>query len=540
MLVPVLSGACGFGKVGHLENAATFSPVQFVIDNELARYVRHLIKGVEVTAHTLALEEVRRAGPGGEFMTSAHTLDHFRDEAFYSELFDHLPWDSARAAPDMVDKARARARAEELMDTDPETPHMPTYGSIFNNDINNILYSLDGAVSGPASYVGAVDAILDMRPGVLAQSVGLPEAVLYPSRVATTFDRHLVEVSRDTWPEADGQGAARQRDGLRALFDCGTDPLTLTIQACRRRAIPVVASFRMNAEDFYANTWRLSDFGRAHPEWRIPRRGNLDPAIPQVFEHRLEIFGEVAREYDIDGIELDFRRWYYMVSNPLENHPVLTRMVHQVRAMLDRLARERGGPRLILGTRVGPSLDSDPSPFLFPGISYPDKPTNASCRELGLDVRTWIDEGLLDYVCPSLFLPQLPGLPLTEEFAALTRDRETQLCPTLWPMSSWMHHVLGQERSVSLEAPDHSALALYRHDLCSAALRMYEDGADGISTYNWYAHLRSAGLRSGLNDGEGSCGAGADAVQSCLYPRLGDRRAIREYLAQPSAVPEEA
>jgi len=118
MLMPVLSGACGFGTVGHLENAATLSPVQLVIDNEIARYVRHLVKGVEVTADTLALEEIRRAGPGGEYMTSDHTLDHFRDEAFYSDLFDHLPWDSAQAAPEMVDKARSRA--EELMGRDPE------------------------------------------------------------------------------------------------------------------------------------------------------------------------------------------------------------------------------------------------------------------------------------------------------------------------------------------------------------------------------------------------------------------------------------
>ncbi|MDP2991583.1 MAG: trimethylamine methyltransferase family protein, partial [Kiritimatiellota bacterium] len=40
MLMPVLAGAIGFGTVGHLENALTFSPLQLVIDNEIARYVR--------------------------------------------------------------------------------------------------------------------------------------------------------------------------------------------------------------------------------------------------------------------------------------------------------------------------------------------------------------------------------------------------------------------------------------------------------------------------------------------------------------------
>jgi trimethylamine--corrinoid protein Co-methyltransferase len=118
MLMPILSGACGFGTIGHLENAVTLSPLQMVIDNEIARYVRHLVKGVEVTEDTLAFEEIKRVGPGGEFMTSDHTLAHFREAIFNSPLFDHLPWDSAHAQPDMLQ--RARTIAEELMNKEPE------------------------------------------------------------------------------------------------------------------------------------------------------------------------------------------------------------------------------------------------------------------------------------------------------------------------------------------------------------------------------------------------------------------------------------
>jgi len=53
----------------------------------------------------------------------------------------------------------------------------------------------------------------------------------------------------------------------------------------------------------------------------------------------------------------------------------------------------------VLAQCVGPSLDREPSPFIFPGIYYPFKPLNASCRELGLDVKTWIKDGLVDFVC---------------------------------------------------------------------------------------------------------------------------------------------
>ena len=70
MYVAVMAGAIGFGTVGHLENAVTFSPLQLVIDNEIARYVRHAIRGFEVNEETLALDVIEEAGING------HTYDH--------------------------------------------------------------------------------------------------------------------------------------------------------------------------------------------------------------------------------------------------------------------------------------------------------------------------------------------------------------------------------------------------------------------------------------------------------------------------------
>lgn len=406
-------------------------------------------------------------------------------------------------------------------------------GTVFNNDINNILYAMDGATATPEQYRKVVETILDAKPGVLAQNVGLPDPVIYRTQVATTFDKYLVEVARQTWPKESDEGSVRQQDVLRKLFAAGTDPLALTIAACRQRGALIVASYRMNAEDWYQYTYLLSDFGRAHPDFRIPGTGNLDPAIPAVYEHRMKVFTEVVSQYDVDGIEFDFRRWYHMVSNPLENHTVLTRMVRETRAMLDEAGKKKGGKRLILGVRVGPSLDSDPNPFLFPGIFYPEKPTNASCKELGLDVKTWVKEGLVDYVCPSLFLATLPGMPLTREFADLAKGTNVGIYPTLWPLAAWMHGV--GERRVDFDDP--RALALYKYDLCTTALKMYEDGADGISTFNWYAHLRNAKVPHFWTDGEGAAGAGAEAVQTYIYPLLRDREAVKRYLAEPWATP---
>ncbi len=398
------------------------------------------------------------------------------------------------------------------------------FGTIFNNDCNNIIASMDSNTVTTEDYKRLVYAIIDMKPGVLAQNVGLPDPVYYPSDVATMMDKYQAEVGSKLWPE-NAAGQIREAKVIARLRDLGTDVLRAAIDCCRDRGVPIVASYRMNSEDWYHLTYLLSDFGRKHPEYNIGNFGNLDPAIPAVFEHRMKIFREVAEKYDIDGIEFDFLRWYHMVSDPEKNHVVLTRMVRETRQMLDEVAKKKGRNKLILGVRVGPSLNTDPNPFVYPGEYYPVNPTNGSCKTLGLDVKTWIKEGLVDYVCPSTFIGPLPSLPFTEEFVDLAKGTKVGIYPTLFNLTSWMHGV--SERTITLKPEDEKALALYKYELCTTAMKMYEDGADGISTYNWWTHLKK----------KGSSSEGSDEVQTYIYPLLGSKKEIEIYLKKPWAIP---
>jgi len=119
-IVPVLAGAVGVGTCGHLENAVTFSPVQLVIDNEIAAGTRAMLRGIEVNDETLAVDVVREVGPGGNFLGAEHTARHFRDELFLSSLFTHTAWDSARATTEAGMADLAKAKAAELWARDPE------------------------------------------------------------------------------------------------------------------------------------------------------------------------------------------------------------------------------------------------------------------------------------------------------------------------------------------------------------------------------------------------------------------------------------
>ena len=116
MLLPVLAGAVGIGTVGHLENAVTFSPLQLVIDNELAGYVRRAIRSPWVVDdQSLATDLVHAVGPGGNYLGELHTAEHFREELHLSPLFPVRPWAGARAESEEFDQTRkARQMAADL------------------------------------------------------------------------------------------------------------------------------------------------------------------------------------------------------------------------------------------------------------------------------------------------------------------------------------------------------------------------------------------------------------------------------------------
>jgi hypothetical protein len=169
-----------------------------------------------------------------------------------------------------------------------------------------------------------------------------------------------------------------------------------------------------------------------------------------------------------------------MISDPLKNHPVLTQMVADTRKMLDEVAIRKGKKKMILGVRVGPMLDGPFRKEDFPGSSY-GEPTNASCRNLGLDVKTWVDKRLVDYICPALFSPT--GLPKTKEFVELTEGTDIGVYPTI----SFI--CCGATSLPIVEQPDNAETRRrYRIDICTEALKCYDEGADGISLFNWFPH----------------------------------------------------
>ena len=128
-LTSVLAAMGGSNFVHHaagmLESMLAVAYEQFVIDDEICGMCCKVLKGIEVDAEHLALEVIDGVGPGGNFMSSPHTMAHMRKEYFQgngvSDQRNRDKWekDGSRDA-----RERARAIARRILAED-ERSYIP-------------------------------------------------------------------------------------------------------------------------------------------------------------------------------------------------------------------------------------------------------------------------------------------------------------------------------------------------------------------------------------------------------------------------------
>lgn len=110
-IAPALAGASLIYGAGMLESGMTCDLGQMIMDNEAIALIRHFVRGVRVDDESMAVDLIDRVGPGGEFVSSDHTLKHMRD-ASQPRLFHRdvrAAWE-AIGSSDMATRARDEAR----------------------------------------------------------------------------------------------------------------------------------------------------------------------------------------------------------------------------------------------------------------------------------------------------------------------------------------------------------------------------------------------------------------------------------------------
>ena len=189
---------------------------------------------------------------------------------------------------------------------------------------------------------------------------------------------------------------------MNLMLKDGKDTLEVMVDSCHRNGLEIFYSNRMNDAHEHCFPGILYHIKTRHPEYTIGHMvkhtspedtlkellrtrttlSDLNFELPVIRDLTGEAMGEICRNYDIDGIELDcFRGPRVFVSVPARPKQIelLNDMMRKMRKMTEEEGLRHGRPVLIAARY----LDN-----LEHSLFY------------GLDVNTWLEEDLVDLLTP--------------------------------------------------------------------------------------------------------------------------------------------
>ena len=141
-LLLAASGVDIIGNAASLETATSISPVQLIVDNEISGMVKRIVSKPTFDDDTMAWEDLLSIDPGGQFLTSQHTLRHCRD-AFQPRSFvrqDRETFED-QGKKDLV------AKATELYETSLKKENPSTMSDDMVREMDSIIKSADAHIA---------------------------------------------------------------------------------------------------------------------------------------------------------------------------------------------------------------------------------------------------------------------------------------------------------------------------------------------------------------------------------------------------------
>ncbi len=267
---------------------------------------------------------------------------------------------------------------------------------IMNNDGCDVLYF-------PNTEPTTTKALLAKRTTPLA-GTHVDAIALCPISSGFSFFTHNTQVGtvlsrsgRDYGLRPDTRNIAQE------LIDQGTDSLQVVVDFGHDHDMEVFWSMRMNDTHDVSHQpdkphLLFPPLKEEHPDWlvgdhakRTPygRWSSVDYERAEVRDLAFGYIEEACRNYDIDGVELDFfRHLCYFKSTAGggtasdEQRAMMTDLMRRVRKMSEEVGIQRGRPILV-------------------SIRVPD--SVGFCRDMGFDIEQWLREGLIDMLVTTCY-----------------------------------------------------------------------------------------------------------------------------------------
>ena len=247
--------------------------------------------------------------------------------------------------------------------------------------------------------------------------------------------------------------------------DYGKDALEIMIDLGKKKGLEIFYSNRMNdTHDSFEPVTRPIKLD--HPEYMLSTKvegqklgwgkypdvrtlwAALNFEYPQIRQMTVDALREVCQSYDIDGIELDFLRHPLYFPPTMQHRAVkpehidmMNDMVRKIRAMTEEEGLKRGRS-ILVAARSECDL----------GLS----------RSIGLDVATWVQEGLIDILVSGSWVDfTLPSKQIID----LAHSHEVPVYPMV---------------ACNAQAKQFRDKSVWH----GTALQRFVEGADGIYTFN--------------------------------------------------------
>lgn len=330
-------------------------------------------------------------------------------------------------------------------------------GIIYNNDGNDVYTPYDN-YPGPFDTSKLDGATINTENFLKTRSYGLEN-----TQVGSVF--YCTGVFNSYTHESTGITDTRVRDWSYRLKEfTGKDSLETMVDYVHSLGKEIFWSMRMNdTHDYQYEENQLDPWKQAHLDLLMYRKNggsfmqyggtrwsSVDYTYDEVRQLVYDILKDTLTRYDIDGLELDMTRWPIFFKEITQGYDIypenierMNNLIRMIRDLTEKVSMERGKP-ILLALYIPDSLEF--------------------CRDIGIDVRQWLKEGLVDIVSISCHSGKFQSW---EDGIAEFADYDVQVYAALDPLAY------------------NNNADQYTVDKNEAALA-YAAGADGVYTYNYF------------------------------------------------------
>jgi trimethylamine---corrinoid protein Co-methyltransferase len=116
----ILSGINVIWGAGNLGTTIAFSPLQAVIDNEIAGNIYRFKEGFEVNEETMAVDLIKEMGFKADYLSTEHTFNHYKKVTRMTDIINRENYEGWQIAGSRTMEEKAQEKLNKILSEEPK------------------------------------------------------------------------------------------------------------------------------------------------------------------------------------------------------------------------------------------------------------------------------------------------------------------------------------------------------------------------------------------------------------------------------------